>query len=137
MKDLQSTPVASPPSAPATVPAQQGPDRPNGERVDGSPESGHGFIYVIYETARALGTSGAVVKSGMSEKPTNQRVLQQVNTGAPGTRRCGLIYLTEEVAWYERVLHGLLSAKVVMSSPREQVEQESGFGPRRTKWSVS
>ena len=34
-----------------------------------------------------------------------------MNVGAPGTRRCGLIYYTEEPSVYELVLHRLLEAK--------------------------
>lgn len=86
-------------------------DLPTGDRVAGSPESGHGYIYVICETTHEPRQHTRMVKVGRSDRLTNQRVSQLVNAGAPGTRRCGLIYYTEEPAEYEAVLHRLLKAK--------------------------
>ena len=50
-------------------------DLPTGDRVVGSPESGHGYIYVICDTTHEPEKSNAVVKLGKSDRLTNQRVV--------------------------------------------------------------
>ena len=81
---------------------------PTADKIVGSPQSG--YVYVICDGTNPSHGMGGAVKIGKSYRPTDQRVSQQILAGVPGTRRCGLIYYTEEPSTYELVLHRLLKA---------------------------
>ena len=79
------------------------------DEIVGSSRESHGYIYVICQVDRS-GVLDGMVKIGMSGTPNNQRAVQQVRDGAPGTRRIGLMYYVKESSMYEKVLHLLLTA---------------------------
>ena len=104
----ESSDPIDPPTAPEAIVHEESSATTADETV-GSSHEGHGYIYVICQMDRS-GALDGMVKIGMSGTPNNQRALQQVRDGAPGTRRIGLMYYTKESSAYEKVLHLLLTA---------------------------
>ena len=70
------------------------------DRVVGSSEDHDGYLYVIDE-------DGAL-KIGNSRGPDYQRVRDQMNQGRPNSRRCVLIYHTDNERDWENIIHRLM-----------------------------
>ena len=92
------------------IPEPATPSTEIADRTVGSPQGGTGYIYVICDATNQPHAQGGVVKIGKSDKPTQDRVAQQIREGAPGTRGCGLMYYTDDPSKYELILHRLLEA---------------------------